>query len=637
MPSAAVKDSTIQEIDPDDYDIEMTSPAQQYGANVNLIPLQGSVQMPRLFYGARFMNQAMPLEGAEAPLVQNLDPDDPDGRSFDQKYGRFAGALFWDQDEPAEVSKVDANSIVVKTSTGEKRMPIYSGFSFNRKTRIHQTPTVKVGDKLAKGALLARSNYTDDKGTLAMGLNARVALVPFKGHSMDDAVVISNAFAARLKSEHNDLYQSDLKKGLKNGRDHFVSLYPSVFKREQLDKLDDAGVVKVGQIVQPGDPLMLLTRPKVVSSNSSQVGRLAKTMREARADASTTWDASVPGEVTDVVKTTSGHKVIVRSIRPAKEGDKIVLRSGNKGIISKIIADDQMPRTAADGQPLEVLLNELGLPSRVNSALPYELWLGKIAKKLGRPEVISSYTKPGEYFYDLVQKKLDAAGLKGEEDIYDPVLNKNLRAPVTVGYGTVLKLHHVAESKTSARGQASYDQDQQPARGGGEGAQSKRLSGLEAGAMLSSGAYANLREAATLRGQRNDEFWRALRAGQTPKTPGRPFVWDKFRVLLAGSGIQTRDLGDGKIRLGPFTDRDLDEHKAMSLENGEIVDPYTLEPVKGGLFDEAIVGGKKWGKIDLPEPLPNPAFEDAIRHLLGLKKEQLRDIIAGRAELPSNN
>lgn len=566
--------------------------------------------------------------------MQNANPDDPDGRSFDQKFGRFAGALFWDQKEPAQVTKVAPDYISVKTSAGEKRLPIYNGFSFNRKTRIHQTPAVKAGDTISPGQLLAHSNYADKEGTLALGVNARVALIPYEGHSMDDAVVVSNAFASRLKSEHNDLFQADLRKGLKGGRDHFVSLYPTAFKTEQLSNLDEDGVVKVGSKVQPGDPLILLTRPKVVSSNSSHVGRLARTMREARADASTIWEASVPGEVTDVVKTARGHKVIVRSIRPAQKGDKIVMRSGNKGIISKVIADDQMPRTV-DGQPIEMLLNELGLPSRVNSALPYELFLGKVAKKIGKPIVVPSYTKPGEYFYDMVHDLLQKHGLQDKEEVYDPVLNKKLRAPVSVGYGTVLKLHHVAESKTSARGQASYDQDEQPARGGGEGAQSKRLSGLEAGSMLSSGAYANLREAATLRGQRNDEFWRALRSGQQPKTPGRPFVWDKFRVLLAGAGIRTKDMPDGNIRLGPFTDRDLDENKALPLQNGEIVDPYTLEPVKGGLFDEALVGGGRWGRIDLPEPLPNPAFEDGIRFLLGLKKEQLRDIIAGRAELPT--
>jgi DNA-directed RNA polymerase subunit beta len=571
----------------------------------------------------------MPLEHPEAPLVQNLDPDDPDGRSFDQKLGAFAGAVFHDSQEDAQVLSVHPDRIKLRGPSGDKDVPLYNNLSLNRKTRIHNTTALKAGDTVKPGQLLARSNYTDDKGTLAIGTNARVALVPFRGYSMDDATVISASFAKKLTSEHSDLYHTELRKGVKSGREHFNSLFPTAFKKDQLDKLDEDGVIQPGQILQPGDPFMLLTRPKVMSSAGSMVGKLSRTVRESRSDASMTWDESVAGEVTDVSKTTKGYKVVVKSLRPAGIGDKMVLRSGNKGVISRILPDDQMPRTT-DGLPLELLLNELGLPSRVNSSLPYELMLGKVAKKEGKPQVVSSYTKPGEHFYDLVRAKLTAAGLTDTERVFDPVMNRELDKPVMVGYGTVLKLHHTSASKGSARSNASYDADEQPSRGGGEAAQAKRLSGLEISAMLSSGAYANLREAATLRGQRNDDFWKALRSGQTPKTPGRPFVWDKFRVLLAGAGIQTKDLGGGKIRMGPFTDKDMAEKGALSVKHGEIVDPYTLAPVPGGLFDEALVGGNRWGKIDLPEAMPNPATESILRALLGLKKDELRNLIAGK-------
>jgi hypothetical protein len=214
-------------------------------------------------------------------------------------------------------------------------------------------------------------------------------------------------------------------------------------------------------------------------------------------------------------------------------------------------------------------------------------------------------------------------------------LNKELENPVTVGNGYILKLHHTSESKASSRGTGSYDANEQPSRGGGEFAQSKRLSGLETGGLLAAGAYATLREASTLRGQRNDEYWRTLRAGYKPRPPGSPFVWDKFQSLLSGAGLRTKQHG-GKLRLGPFTDRDLDERKPVDIDNGELVDLNTLEPHKGGLFDPSMVAGQKWGRVRMPMPMPNPAFEETIRKLLGLTEKEMRAILAGDMELPEH-
>jgi DNA-directed RNA polymerase subunit beta len=635
--SFGVRRNQIEELDgPDDYDVELASPASLFGSHINMIPLQSAVQSTRLFYGARFFNQAMPMVGAEAPLVQNLDPTDPDGASFDNKFGAFAGATRYGKNDPeAVVEKVDTGKIVLRRADGKRaEVDLYSSFPFNRKTSIHQTALVKPGDKVLPGQVLTKSNFTDDKGNLALGLNARIGLVPYKGHSMDDAVVVSESFAKRLQSEHNDMHAVDFRKGLRGGREHFTSLYPTVFTRDQLKKMDDDGVIQPGTVVQPGDPLILATRPKIVSSNTQAAGKLSKTLREARADASTTWDAKVPGEVTDVVKTSRGAKVMVRSIRPSELADKIVLRSGQKGTISLILPDEHMPRTV-DGKPLDMALNHLGLPSRANDSLIYELLLGKIARKTGKPFILPSFTPNRENWYDVVEKLLTENGVGKTEEVFDPQSGKKLGQPITVGEGYVLKLHHTGESKSSSRGQGSYDADMQPQKGGGDSAQAKRLSGLESTVMLSSGAYANLREGATLRGQKNDEFWRAVRAGHAPRAPGRPFVWDKFRMILAGAGINTRALPGGRIRVGPFTDRDLDEHKPIELQNGEIVDPYTLEPVSGGLFDTALVGGNKWGKITLPEPIPNPSMEDSLRQLMGLTKKEFREVLAGRAPLPA--
>jgi len=113
-------------------------------------------------------------------------------------------------------------------------------------------------------------------------------------------------------------------------------------------------------------------------------------------------------------------------------------------------------------------------------------------------------------------------------------------------------------------------------------------------------------------------------------------VWDKFQALLTGSGLHARKIADGKMRLGPFTDDDLEKRKPMRIETGDLVDMNTMEPVKGGLFDQTLVGSNRWGKIELPFAVPNPAFEDAVRHLLGLTKKDLRAILAGEKDLPEH-
>jgi DNA-directed RNA polymerase subunit beta len=633
--SYAVKNNQIQEVGDDEFDVELDNPNTFFGSHINLIPLHSAVQGPRLFYGARFYNQALPLANPEAPLVQNLVNNDPDGRSFDQHFGRQAGAVFTDDDE-ADVEDMNDDSITLRLKDGTtKVVDLYNRFPYNRKTMIHNTAKVKKGDHVTRGQLLAKSNYTDDEGTLAMGVNAKVGLVPYKGWSLDDAVVVSEAFAERLKSEHAYTEEMDYDRDTKGGLHHFISLFPDKYTKKQRETLDKGGVVQAGTILEQGDPMILATRPKAISSSSAQLGKLSKITRSARSDASLIWDHEEPGEVLDVAHTKNGVKVVTRSYSPARKGDKIVFRSGQKGVISKIMPNEHMPRTVA-GEPLEVLLNPLGIPSRVNNSMVYELVLGKIAKKLGHPVKLSSFNKPGEAWYDQIMKMMEEAGVSDVEEVFDPESGKQLENPVTVGDAYILKLHHTAASKSSARGQGSYDSDRQPSQGGSDSAGAKRFSGLEIHSMLSAGAYNTLREGATLRGEQNDEYWRQLRMGYKPRDPGEPFVWQKFQALLGGAGMKVQDLGGGKMRLRPMTDKDLDSEKPIEVKDGRSVNLSTLEPFPGGLFDHALVGSNKWGRIPLSEPVPNPAFESQIRQLLGLTEKEIRAILAGESELPDH-
>lgn len=623
----ALKGGQFHEVGDHEIDYEMLSPNQFLGSHANLIPLQSAVQGGRLFYGARFANQALPVNNAEAPLVQLKSDMDPEGRSFDQIMGESAGAIRSKHD--AIVSEATPDAVHLETVDGEKvKHDLYNQFSFNRKTKMHNTPVVKPGDKVAKGQLLAHSNFTDKDGTLALGLNARVGLVPYLGHSMDDALVISEAFAKRLTSNHAYGYDLDYKRGVKGGKAHYTGLFTNKFVKDQLDKLDDEGIVKPGQIVHHGDPIILATRPKTISSSSAQLGLLSKHMKNARSDAAVLWEHETPGTVQEVHRGRSGVKMNIHTDVPTAVGDKLAGRSGQKGVISLIVPDEHMPRTL-DGQPFELLLNPLGIPSRVNPSLPYEIMLGKVTKKTGKPYVLPAFTEKGTSWNDFVKGELDKHGLADKEEVFDPLLNRKLENPITTGYAQILRLHHMAADKLSTRGQGGYDASMQPTKGGGSSALAKRMSGLESGSLLSSGAYNILREGATLRGTKNDNYWRELRAGHDPKEPGTPFAYNKFKAMLQGTGYHARKLGGGKERLQFFTDADLDKYNPQPVKTGDIIDVSNMEPIPGGLFDKSLVGNSSWGAVDLPTALPSPAAQEVICKMLGLTEKEFRGVLAG--------
>lgn len=626
-----IKDNVIQEADDKDVDVELPSFSNLVGTHANIIPMISNAQSARGFYGARFVEQAMPLANREAPLVQSLDPQSETGNSFEEHFGKKVGAKFADDD--AEVVSVDPDSIVLRNKNGEERtVNLYNNFQFNRKTQLSNKALVKPGDKVKKGQILAGSNFTDDNGTLSMGVNARVAMVPYKGFSMDDAIVVSESFAKKMASEHS--YEHDMDKGedVKLGKKHYSALFPRKFTQAQLDTLDEDGVVKPGTVLKKGDPIMLATKPKPVYSNATHLGKLGKTFRSIRGDAAQVWEHDYPGTVADAVNGKKKNKVFINAVSPLEPGDKIILRNGQKDILSKIIPDEQMLRSL-DGTPFEVLLNPLALPSRVNTATLYELALGKIAQKEGKPIKVPGFMKKGESRLNFVLDRLQKAGLSDTEEVFDPVANRKLERPITTGIGYIEKLHHVVDSKMSARGQGSYDQNEQPLKGGSDAAQAKRLGGLEATALLAKGGYATLREGSTLRGQKNDEYWRLLRQGYKPAEPGTPFVFDKFKVMLNGAGLNARDLGKGKLRLGPMTDRDLDSKQPIEVKNGKLVDTVSLQGIADGLFDEKMVALNKWGKISLPHAVPNPAFEKQICQMLGITGADMRKVMAGEMDL----
>ncbi len=616
---AMVRSRQVEYVDKSDVDYELPNPNQMFSASSNLVPLISGIKGGRLLMGAKYVVQSLPLRDAEAPLVQNLSEGDT---SFDDIYGDRVGAVR--VQAAGVVTDIGKDYVRVKYPTGTETHELYNNFPFNRKTFIHNTPTVKIGDRVAPGQLLARSNYTDDKGTLAIGTNLRTAYMPYKGLNYEDAIVISESAAKKLSSEHMYQHYFDKQPEHQIGRKEYVSIYPTRFNRAQLQTIDEKGVVRPGTKVNFGDPLVL-------ALNKTRHTAVHRGHKPMFTEASQTWQHEFPGEVVDVDQTKEGGwNVTVKAYMPAQEGDKLAGRYGDKGVISKIVPDDQMVQ-GRDGKPYEILLNPLGIISRGNPSQVYEALLGKVARARGQAFKVPSFNDKS--LLDLVKKELADAKLSDTEDLLDPSTSRKIPGVLT-GERFMFKLHHTAESKGKGRGDlGAYTSEGLPAKGGEFGA--KRVSNMEINALLSHGATEVLRDSQVVRGQRNDDYWRAFRLGLTPPSPKVPFVYEKFLSYLQGAGINVRKDPD-RLQLFAMTDKDVDKLSSGALQTGKTVENDTLAEIQGGLFDKTLTGGhngQRWTHVGLVEPMPNPVMEEPIRRMLGLTQKKFEAVLSGVEEL----
>lgn len=341
----------------DQVDYEMPPMEHTFNHLANLVPLKSSSKGQRVSMGARMAVQALPLTHPEAPHLQTGVPGQP-GSSYEQLLGRHMGSVQAAGD--GKVTKVDEHGITVQYRDGTTQThDLYNYFPLNRKSFLHNRPVVKVGDPVQAGQTLAASNFTDDAGTTALGTNLRVAYLPYRGHNIEDAWVISRS-AAEKKLAADMMYQHELEwtGQHRRGKKAFMSLFPAAYDRQTLANFDDDGLIQRGTKVEYGSPLILAAKEREKSHN--QVGRGSKSSFQ---DETVTWQHHTPGVVTDVVQTPKGALVTVRSSVPVKVGDKLSGRHGNKGVVAKIVEDHLMPR-GADGKPFELLNNPLGVITR---------------------------------------------------------------------------------------------------------------------------------------------------------------------------------------------------------------------------------------------------------------------------------
>lgn len=591
----------------------------------NMVPIKSMIKGHRVIMGSRMFTQALPLVNAEAPLLQSAKADD-DKISHEDEMGEKLGATR--ATERAQVVDVTPDGIVLRDKDGNKKtIDLYNEMPYNRKTFLHQTPLVKPGDTVEPGQLLARSNFTDQNGSAALGLNLRTAYLPFRGKNYEDAVVISESASKRLTSEHMYQHEAEWDDNTHVGKKAFVSLFPTEYDKKLLDKFDDNGAIKKGTEVKFGDPLVLVAKKKDTVYGKVHRGRAGNFTNET-----ITWEHHAPGIVTDVMHTKKGVSVVVKNQAPMDVGDKLTGRFGDKGVVAEIVPDDQMPKDR-DGNPFEVLVSPLGLISRINPAQVIEAALGKVAAKTGSPYKLKDFDNKNDLI-EFAQKELAKHGLSDTEELIDPETGRKIPGVLT-GTRFFMKLHHTSESKAQGRSMGAYTAEGTPAKGGSEGA--KRIGMLDLGALLSHGAGKVIRDAKMVRGQANPEYWSQFMAGYTPPLPKVPHVYEKFVTQLKASGINVVRKGT-RSNLMAMTDKDVDELAgARELKSSETVDwKGRLKPIAGGLFDETLTGGhggNRWSKITLHEPMPNPVMEDPIRRVLGLTEKQFRGVLAGREQL----
>ena len=615
----------ISYVDQDKVDFELPSHSSMFNVNSNLVPGVSGIKGGRLLMGSKYFTQALPIKEAEAPFVQGLDSNSLDGQSFEEQLRPHLGAVGADATlGDGLVTAVGPDYVEVKHGKEKKQYELYNNFPFNRKTYIHNTPVVKIGDQVKAGQLLAKSNYSDDKGNMAMGRNLRVAYTiwgdpDLGGSNFEDGVVLSEAAAKKMSSEHMYTVGYDNKDDYEANYNKFISLFPGTYSKDQLQNMDKTGVVKVGMIVNPGDPLIL-----GVGERQGDTFGLMKKTRPTFSNRAQTWDHSQPGVVTNVTATRTGYQVAVKSYKPMAAGDKLVGRYGDKGVISTVIPDEDMPKDK-EGNPYEVIYNPLALTSRVNPVQAVEAALGKIAAKTGKAYKLPSFLD--ESYIDYAQRELKNNGLNDTETIYDPRMNKNVEGVFT-GNRYFLNLHHQAEKKLSARDLGGYSTEEAPVKGGEEGA--KRISISDINALLAHGAIDVIKDARLVRGQKNDEYWRAVKMGTPVPAVSVPFVWDKFVAQLKGAGVNVQRQG-GVVNIYGMTGADVKKMSGGEVKDYRDIDYRTGKSYDGGFFDEKIFGVNQssFGHFPLAHKIVNPVMEDVVRSIVGITKKDFEGIVSG--------
>jgi DNA-directed RNA polymerase beta subunit len=545
---------------------------------------------------------------------------------FDSPTVRFANRRFfkdWNHlqrhiDEHHKAEKTSA----AKDEKGLIKVPFETNFPFPSKTYLHHDVQVKPGQTVQAGQRLGDSNYTRN-GTLALGKNLLVGYMPYHGLNSNDAVVISEGCAQKLTSEHMYREVYPLNSQIELSKNKHKTFYGNKYTPQQYGKLDDSGVIKVGTRVDPKDPLILGLTKAQIQGVDLMLGRISKALTKPYREVTLEWGHGTPGVVVDVVRSASQIAILVKTQERMNVGDKLAGRYGNKGVVAKIVPDHEMIQDEK-GRPLDLILTSAGVVSRINPAQIIETAVGKVVEKTKKPILYDNGENKNAVQW--AKNLLKEHGIKDKEHVYDPRTKRTIKGPdgngVLVGRQFIYKLFKSTDTNFSGHGVGPYDVNEQPLKTGGDES-AKGIGKMEFDAIVAHNARHFLQEAASIKGQKNDEFWRAVQLGSPLPTPKPSFAFNKFTAMLEGSGVKVDKRGS-KFKLLPMTDKDVLARSRGAIENTKTLIAKNLKPETGGLFDPNKTGGPQgtlYSHIDLHESVPHPVFIEPIRRLLGLSQK----------------
>ena len=556
----------IKEIEKSKVDYIDVSPKQLVSVGAAMIPFLEHDDANRALMGSNMQRQAVPLMITDSPMV---------GTGIEYKAAKDSGVMIL-ADENGTVETVEGDKIVIKNELGKNKTYYLRKFKrTNGSTCINQRPIVKEGEVVKRGDVIADGPATQ-KGEMALGKNLLIAFTTWEGYNYEDAILLNERLVKEdvLTSMHIEDYDCECR-DTKLGPEEITRDIPNVGE-DSLRDLDDNGIIRIGAEVKPGDILVGKVTPKGETELTAEERLLraifGEKAREVR-DTSLRVPHGEAGTIVDVKVFTRENsdelapgvnqviRIYIAQKRKISVGDKMAGRHGNKGVISRILPEEDMP-FLPDGTPVDVVLNPLGVPSRMNLGQVLEVHLGAAARLLGWKMATPVFDGATE---EDIETMLETAGLEtnGKSVLYDGRTGEPFDHPITVGVMYMLKLHHLVDDKIHARSTGPYSLVTQQPLGGKAQFGGQRFGEMEVWALEAYGAAYTLQEILTMKSDDvvgRVKTYEAIVKGENIPEPGIP---ESFKVLIKelqslGLDIKLYTETDEEIEIKEHTEEGMD-------------------------------------------------------------------------------
>ena len=573
----------IKEVPADQVDYMDVSPKQLVSVAAAMIPFLGHDDAYRALMGANMQRQAVPLMLTEAPMV---------GTGIEYRAAKDSGTVVI-ANEDGIVTRVVGDQIDITEKDGNTHTYQLRKFKrTNGGTCINQRPIVKEGEEVKRGDIIADGPATKN-GEMSLGKNLLIAFTTWEGYNYEDAILLNERLVKEdvLTSLHIEDYDCECR-DTKLGPEEITRDIPNVGE-DSLRDLDENGIIRIGAEVRPGDILVGKVTPKGETELTAEERLLraifGEKAREVR-DTSLRVPHGEQGTIVDVKVYTRENsdelgpgvnqiiRVYIAQKRKISVGDKMSGRHGNKGVISRILPEEDMP-FLPDGTPVDVVLNPLGVPSRMNLGQVLEVHLGAAARLLGWNVATPVFDGASE---EDVETMLENAGLEtnGKTVLYDGRTGEPFDKPVTVGVMYMLKLHHLVDDKIHARSTGPYSLVTQQPLGGKAQFGGQRFGEMEVWALEAYGAAYTLQEILTVKSDDvvgRVKTYEAIVKGENIPEPGIP---ESFKVLikeLQSLGLDLKLYDDNDTELEIKENSDYDDVNENILDDEDIEDPEDVE------------------------------------------------------------